>query len=394
MRRSAGPTPASSSAALTAPRTGTLRLSKRGQEEHLLSVAWALSVSLLTAGLVAQAVAAGGNTLSFDVAEKRTFQLPGSPYGAVTRSVSGELYFLSTQQNTLVRVPADGGEARETSLETIPELRTPGAQLVNDLAVDRSGHAYVAATWRTEAGDRVAAVFVLDSSGAYRRMIRLEPFVTVHSIAVSGAGEVFVAGMDPAFFRRRIRDCLLVHSYSAAGQRLRSFSACPEVLMRGPASAPGWARAKEFDVDRGRVWVKDDSVYHVLPGSRRLRVFSVEGQLEREVTLQPPPSLPERWLHGATAGDVIWRLLALPDGRFLAQWRHSRGGGGVTNVFTYLSLHDPQGRAMVAATPAPWSRSWPVDAEPDGGVLWIHNVSADTDKGERSEIIRTRLGLR
>jgi hypothetical protein len=128
---------------------------------------------------------------------------------------------------------------------------------------------------------------------------------------------------------------------------------------------------------------KDGRLHHLLPVSRSIRVFDVEGSPIREISLDPPPAshllFRRSIIPGPEARADITRLLPLPDGRLLAVWKHSGA--------SYWSVHDRAGLPVSQATDPTFPPLAFIDA---AGYAWFH-VRAGRD---RAQLRRARIVLR
>ncbi len=297
---------------------------------------------------------------------------------------------LSPKQGLLHRY-SPGPAATPIHLKDVfPELRQPGAHVFPGFAVDSSGRVVVPALWRGLDRSTVPAVLVLNPDGTRRRAVVLSPPVEIRRVAAGQDGMFYVLGLDAAYFRSSEAGCRLVHKYSPDGKRLASFSSCPRTA--GPASSSATIRRLNQEVELGHLWTGNGSVYHALPFSRELRVFTAGGRLVRRMRLEPPErnSLPSRYaLAGeGSAGEYVWRIVPLAGGNFVVQWVHSQPQGAGWRNLPYLALHDARGLALSRPRPLPWKRSGLAFSDGDGFCWFLRWVSP-----ERSELIRTKVSL-
>jgi hypothetical protein len=258
---------------------------------------------------------------------------------------SRTLFFYENRRATVFRVSAGDGSTHEMTLEDAPEFAANSVAVVQGAFVDERGESVIPALWRGGAG-----YFVFTGGGRYVKTIRLNPPVELRRIA-PGGGNLYVLGLDPA---SRPGRRLLVHKYTAAGRRVTAFSECP----------PDNAAA---ELAGGQLWVKDGLVYHVLPGSKRLRVFDAGAKLLRDAAIEPP----------AGASGAIQTVVPAAGGRFLVEW----AAAGTYLARRFLSFHDENGRAISAAREP--ERSALVFTDSDGIGYLLRYTPAG-----RQEIIR------
>jgi hypothetical protein len=260
---------------------------------------------------------------------------------------SRTVFFFEDRRSTVFRVSAGDGSIREMTLEDAPEFAGDSGAVQQGAFVNERGDCLIPALWRGGSG-----YFVFTGDGRYVKTIRFNPPLGLRRIARGAGGSLYVLGLEPA---SRPGPRLLVHKYSAAGARITAFSGCP------PESTAA-------ELAGGQVWVKDGLVYHVLPASKRLRVFDARGKLLRDNAIEFP----------AGASGAIQTAAPAPGGRFLLEW----AGAGTYLARRSLSLHDQNGRAISAATPEP-ERSALLFTD-SGGICYLLRYTPDG----RQEIVK------
>ncbi len=348
---------------------------------------------IAVAGLFALAapfeIQASGKEMAIETTERRSFFLPDKLLRGVVRSAAGDLYFLASQRAVVHHLSASSGKIREISLAQPRDLES--AEIQQDLHVDENGLLYVAATWKSAGQNAGAGVFVFDASGRNTRKIILSPPIVVRHVATDDLGNLFALGVDQEYFWHRTEACLLIHNYSTDGKRTTAFSTCPSHLALrrhgdvrpGPDAHRLWEEAA-----RGRIWFKHGPIHYVLPISRCLRTFGLNGRLVREMVMTPPDARSVLSQSPATnfdtSNDQIWGVVDAPGGKYLVDWLHIEGG----TRFRYLSLQDEEGKPFTAAMRNPWPRSLPKFSDGDGNVYFVR--SADSTY----ELLRTRVTVR
>jgi hypothetical protein len=219
---------------------------------------------------------------------------------------------------------------------------------------------------------------VFDSAGHYQRTVPLLYRTNVRHIALAANGDILVLGVDPNYFLQRTNSCSLLHRYTQTGDHMTSFSPCPANVRSGQTSGAAWSRLN-FEVDRGSIWIKGDSLYQMMPASGTVRVFDLaRGRWTAEKVLEPPSDGGPAALAGYQAdGPLLWRLLPLANGQYLAQWisgssLSSGGGGGRTS----LAVHDSSGNALARGEWASWTSAVPIYSDDDGSVTFAVGEAA------------------
>jgi len=244
--------------------------------------------------------------------------------------------------------------------------------------------------WPGSTNRPVSAVLVLGPDGERGRAVVLTPPVELRHVAAGADGTFYVLGLNAGYFRGLEKECTMVHKYSPAGERLASFSSCPETPRS--ASLSSVVHRLNKDIDLGHLWTKGDLVYHVLPFSRELRVFRSDGTLVRRVKLQPPAEnpLPARYsmFGGDTVSQQVWRIAPVGEGNLLVHWVYSQPEGPGRRNLPYLALHNAAGVAISQPKLLPWKHSALAFSDGQGYCYFIRWISP-----VRHELIRTKIYL-
>lgn len=157
-------------------------------------------------------------------------------------------------------------------------------------------------------------------------------------VVVRDDGTFVVLGVDGGFFFGRENRCDLLHVYSADGVRLNSLSPCPDHGVAG--SSPSRRDGVDFellkeDVDHGQLWLDGDRVYHLLPATREIRIFSSSNHLLRRTRLEAPDR--------AASGWTVRRLFALQHGYLLFWMMRKSVSGGAQISDVVAGFHDLDG---------------------------------------------------
>lgn len=298
------------------------------------------------------------------------FDLPPLSMNAWGRSKTGEFHFLSlksTREWKVFRRSADG-TLEEYAKPNLREISEGGGQAMQDLALDQFGSAYVPLIWRYTKENQGVGVMVFDRTRALSRLITLTPRTEIRHVAVGDDGSLYVMGIDPAYFQRQRDVCNLVHKYTAEGKRTISFSQCPnQTPLRAPETPTTGSSYEQLtrDIDRGRIWITGADIYQILPYSRQLRRFSLNGQLVRTVEFTPPPE--------GHANDASLRIFPQRDGSFLVVW--ADGGnyrsGNVVSTGLYMSLHSADGIPLSTGAHRNADNGVPIMMEENGSLLVI-----------------------
>lgn len=351
-------------------------------------LAAAAAISGMLAPAAAQRITSG--RLTIRELSARSLSLAEAPVTAACRSPGGAAYLLERPKARLHVVDPEKGTQQHFDIGAIvPSFEQNQTKLISGLDIGPGETVYLPFAWRRAGTKPEFGVFILRSEGQFERLVLFRPPVEIRHIAIGEGGEIFVLGGDPDYFLGKRADCFLIHKYSAAGERISSFSPCP----------PGGERRRlaEFhrlrpEIEQGRLWVEDGSVFHLLPMSRRLRVHDSSGKLLENKQFQPPSSA-SAFLDEAGAGsratdsDVIWRIVPLSKGKYLVQWTHSdHYGGGSIHKVPYLALHDASGNPLSDATRPPWPRSAPAFRASGSECYFLRSATAG-----RLDFVRARV---
>jgi hypothetical protein len=315
---------------------------------------------------------------------------------ALARSPSGDFILVSSDGSTAFRLASDTGALDLYPLRGIPARVGSNLDRIASLDVDRSGNLYMPALWRGAGRSHHLGVFVFEREGTLDRVIELQPVVLARRIAIEPSGSIYVLGIDPAYFKSGQEPCHLVHRYGPDGVRTHSFSPCPSELdLRRPGDVrpgPDWGRLKA-ETDRGHLWIQDGSIYHVLPVSRRVRVFDSAGRMVRESVLTPPPTAADL-LRGygqqdvTLSGESVGRIWSAAAGGFVVQWLHTERRGNGQHNFPYLAVHDSSGSPVSRAATLPCKQCTPLAVDADGTVTFLRKTSP-----EGCELVTMRLSI-
>jgi hypothetical protein len=281
------------------------------------------------------------------------FGIPVMPINAWVYSDSGDLTILSRIVNGKSEVwrvtrRSLAGTTVDFMLPPLPELQQGVGQVMPDIAVDSFGVMYIPIVWRYTKENQGVGVVALHKEGSLDRLIVLKQRVEIRHVAVDANGSLYVLGVDPAYFNRRIDDCYILHKYTAQGERIASFSTCPRTArLRQPGSIVPGPGIDELmhETQRGSIWLKGDSVFQLLPYAHELRQFSLNGTLQNRLVLDLPPQ--------GQSGDIPVQIFPRTDGTFVVIWLHKE----IAELNTigsgkYMALHDAaSGRALTIGTP-------------------------------------------
>ena len=359
-----------------------------GKPKKIAAVA--LPAWLAAAGACGQPSAAEPGRLRIEALERRLLEAAGAGAAHFRLAPGGAVWALDRGQAALYRyAPGRSEPARVRLAERFPQFRETGVNLLPGFAVDGAGRALVPAVWFRPGRRFTAAVFVVEP-GSGGLAVMLPPPVEIRHVALGEEGTFYVLGTDAGYFRGTAAECNLVHWYSAEGERLASFSRCPE----SPPGAPAGALLQRLnrETESGRLWTRAGLVYHVLPLSRQLRVFRRDGTPVRRAWLQPPVQEPAA---GGTPffateqfSDQVQRIVPIANGGFLIQWLASQRQGAGRRNFPYLALHNAAGEAISRPRPLPWKRSALAFSDEEGRCYFLRWISP-----ERYELIRTTASL-
>jgi hypothetical protein len=315
------------------------------------------------------------------ISERATPLLAREAGGVVQLGPAGIVYFLSVESKT-VHTIAPNGSTVTLTLSPTPEGAS--ASLMEDMAIDSAGRLFIPAIWRYAPKGGSAGIFVFDSRGYYERTIELAPRTNVRHIAMDEAGNIFVLGIDPAYYRRTADTCFLVHEYSPQGERLKAFSSCPADLARTrQTSGPAWQELN-LEIDRGRLWFSGGRLYQLLPASHQIRIFDpASGRPVGQVGLQSPVSASE-----GSPGPIVWRIVQVAEGQYLAQWSVPKGaanGAGVARSLG-LVLHDKSGSSLSNPAHLTGEAMVPLFANGDGTITFAVGRPNGTIRLARSAV--------
>jgi hypothetical protein len=311
------------------------------------------------------------------------------------RSPAGDLWCVESGGMSVSRYSAAGALLSRIRIDSVPEAKTGKVTFLQDVAVDNKNNLYVSGIWRNQPRSFASGIFVFDPAGAYVRTVALSPAIELRHAAVDSQGNIYGLGVDGDFVRRRTDYCLLVHKYSPDGKRLTAFSSCPAGLMlRTPAGTPGPDFMKlPGDVDKGRLWIAGDRVYHLMASSHILRVFDPAGkQLQALEFAVPPAPGPTGSLSPiASVSDVATRVLPLAGGRYMVEWQHTEMSENTRHSSRYWAMHGATGKAMSDSAPPPlFTVLLSADEAGDCYALSASGTSAGRPTG--LDLIRLRMG--
>jgi hypothetical protein len=363
----------------------------RGVERDLRSLTCALGIGAIALCVCAPAISAAD--LSFQSISERAIPVaPRTLGGAFKHLANGDVYFFSNEYRSIHRLSQSDNSISRIELSGTPEDSVGSVQLMQDFAVDGNGRFFVPAIWTyKERQGGSAGVLVFDSGGHYQRTVLLQPRTEVRHIALSDSGEIYVLGIDPAYFRHSTDSCFLVHRYTSNGARLAAFSACPtDVAPERRTSGPAWEALKR-ETDRGSIWIKNNIFYHLLPFSHQIRTFEVGTERPLDTVDMAPPDgaeLQSDVVHTSRAfPSMIWRVVQFSDGRYLAHWSlASPDSANANRRLAVLTLHDGQGRLAVKSRQRPSFGGEPLWANEDGSVTFIVRQADGNAKLVRSAV--------
>ena len=324
-------------------------------------------------GVIASSLLAAD--LAFNTLSRRSVPLHFADIGGVFRCApNGDVYFLSVETAVVHRVQASDAATTRVALDQTPESGVAYVNLMQDMDISNTGQIFVPAMWNFRPKGGAAGVFIFDSAGHYQRTILLEPQVNVRHLALDSDGSLFVVGIDPAYFREAANSCYLLHKYTPSGQRTAAFSTCPVSFPAGSRvpSGPRWDRLS-LEADRGRVWISGQYVYHLLPVSHEIRVFDkANGHLASEVVLDSPVSSAPSLAGSEPSMSIVWRVLPLSAGGYLAQWSIGSFFGQTQSRIGHVSLHDSRGRTTSSlGVRSPWTAAVPIYSGADGAITFL-----------------------
>lgn len=334
--------------------------------------------------------------LIVEVIGRERIPLPEVHFSGIRQLPNGQLVFRTADRWAIQVLNRSTGTVVSHSLHSVPEGTAGSVELGSDFDGDSAGNLLFAGVWKEwKAGtDLRASVFIFTPGKGFGPRQDLGFAGRPDRIAVLPDGGYVVLAADPACVRRLEPECLLLHKYSSRGERAISFSSFPTGLdpERRKVSPRETAARLRAETERGHLWVQDGQIFHVLPVSRRLRVFNNDGRLVRETVLTTPQSTELLALHGLTPnsnGPQVWRIVARPDGTFLVTWLHIESTGGGQRRGEYLALHGPDGRPITKAALPELRPAIPFRSDSEGIIHFLHLSSAT-----QVELVRARLRVR
>lgn len=348
--------------------------------------AWIL---FLVAGSVA-AAAEAEKTLAITVQAQTRLELPDIHFSGVKRLPDGALVFRTADRWGIHAVGRKDGGPGHFSLHSIPQAARGTVEIGADYAADGNGTLYFPGTykeWRAGAPLQ-AGIFVFSADGRHVRTIGLPIGGRPERIVVDAGGSLYVVALDPQCVWQRQAACMLLHKYSPSGAHVASFGAVASGFRAdgAAAGAPELARLRE-EAERSHLWLQDGVLHHVLPRSRSHRVYDLDGQLIREVVLEPPRRGPQGD-ESDRPEDTVWRVVGAGKGQYLVNWLHAERAGNGQRMSNYLAVHDESGKAVSAGALPPLPPSIPFYCDADGNVYFIHLASAT-----EVELLRTSMRL-
>jgi hypothetical protein len=299
------------------------------------------------------------------------FEIPAGPLNAWASSDAGDFHFLALldagRRWKITRRSADG-MFHDYEIPALPELTQDAGQAMQDIAVDSFGNVYVPMVWRYTKQDQGVGILVFGREGRLTRLVKLEPRTEARKLTIGGDGSLYVLGVDPGFFNRKIDECYLLHKYTPQGQRVVSFSSCPNVntLRQTGTIRPGSGFARLIEeTQRGSIWLKGETVYQLLPHSQEIRKFSTSGAFQSSVVFDLP--------HAGHPGDIALQAFERNDGTFLVVWlRQEQTGTNTVSSGKYLAVHDGvSGRVLSQIKPVRRGDAAPFASDGNGGILAI-----------------------
>ncbi len=322
-----------------------------------------------------------GEVWSTRVIEKIAFELPPGPYSAVTRSADGHLYWLAPRRLEVIHIDGSTGETKTLKLTDVPEMASSQYDLMAGIQADANGDIFLPAIWRQQTRAWSFGVFVVNRTSGHRGTIVLSPPAEIRHIALEPGRHLFVLGMDAAYFRHQTDTCMLVHKCDLEGRRLATFSECPFGLAlrrSGDVRPRADFNKLKREVDRGDLWYRQNQVFHILPGFRRLRSFdAATGTPVAEVEFLPPAPLAE-------AG--IRKIVPVAGGGYLVLWVASEVSPGLERNSQLLSMHDASGRSLSVKPPSR-TEGAPLFADDSGYIYLLQSL-----RPNRFELAKAAIG--
>lgn len=269
-------------------------------------------------------------------------EYPAAALGAATLTWdrSGVLWTyrledLKTHRLRLYRLTPASGAAAEIPFNLGGAGIPAASEIVPNLFAQGNGEVFFPVVWRDlEFRAAIARVSPEGFVGA----VRLRPAVMARHVVVRDDGTFVVLGIDGGFFLGREDGCNLLHVYTADGVRLNSLSPCPDHGVAG--SSPSRRDGVDFelltkDVDHGQLWLDGDRLYHLLPATREIRIFSPSNHLLGGIRLQAPDR--------AASGWTVRRLFPLRHGYLLFWMMRKAVSGGIQIGDVVAGFHDLDG---------------------------------------------------
>ncbi len=315
--------------------------------------------------------------LEWNIVGRRPIPIADDAFTVARNMANGDVLLFSSRSAKVQRISPLLGGVHTFAATNISELEGMKVNWLDDIASTPDGSTLLPVIWRAAPRNTSFGLAVFDRNGAHRRMIRLQPPAEIRHFTTTPSGGFVVLGLDPAFFRRQTSQCLLLHEYAVDGSRIRSFSPCPEgleLLRPGqPQPGPGYQWLKD-EVDRGKVWVESDRLYHLLPRSRSIRVFDLTGKMTRQIAMETP-AFPAtlRDTPSDARSDVADAFMAGP-GQIVALWSRIAEGGGRAARSRYLAIHNLAGKAITPAA-LPSREQMPIGSAASGSLLIIERLN-------------------
>jgi hypothetical protein len=334
--------------------------------------------------------------LIIEVEGRERIPLPEVHFSGIRQLPNGHLVFRTADRWGIQVVDQTTGAVASHSLHSVPEGTAGSVEFGADFDVYDAGNFLIAGVWKEwKAGTNMrASVFIFTPGKGFGPRQDLGFAGRPERIAALPEGGYVVLAVDPACVRQLESECFLLHKYSSRGERAASFSAIPTGLepSQRKVSPRETAARLRSETERGHLWVQDGQIFHILPVSRRLRVFNKDGHLVREAVLTAPQSTGLLALHGLTSNlnaPQVWRAIARPDGTLLVTWLHIENAGGGQRRGEYFALHGPDGRPLTKAALPEFRPAIPFRSDSEGKVYFLHLSSAT-----QIELVRARLRIR
>ena len=318
----------------------------------------------------------GGPELNFEVVSEKSFAVPFAEYEVIKGAPDGNVVLFSPKSKLIVTIPAAGSQPETILLAKIlPDSGSRLQRLLPALAFDPGGKIYIAANLPGKKFPNYG-VYVIDSGGAFVKMVELQNASEFREFAVDSGGRIYAP--SPAQGPGALW-CAQINQYEPNGRFVRSLRDCersepimlPHFSYLGKRSTP--------------LWVANDRIYYTPPKDDRLMVFGIDGILEETRYLSSPPvetALRNRGF--LVTPDVPAEVISarpVGDKGLLLAWRRS----GIP----YVSFNAWHGAALSAALPASRMDGWPIACDRNGECDVVWQTSA-----EKVFIRRVRIVLR